>query len=56
MVIVMRRFAFRGGKHILSSSPGNLGRVIPLAMLSVNEEGISSMSILAKDFEVRSLE
>ncbi len=40
MVIVVRRFAFRGRKHILSNSPGNLGGVIPLAMLSVNEEGI----------------
>jgi len=40
MVMKMQRFAFRGRKHMLSNPLGNLGRVIPLAMLSVDEEGI----------------
>jgi len=40
MVMVMQRFAFKGGKHMLSSSLENLDGVIPLAMLSVGEEGI----------------
>jgi len=40
MVMLMQRLAFRGEKHIPFNPPENLSGVIPLAMLSVNEEGI----------------